>query len=212
MLHSKGRVQNSEAMKEELFKQMAIDPHFAVEEVEKHISLMFVPFDQPLGLQLQHRSRLNDPLLIKVPPYTIPNILVYCPIRIWHKPFHISYLSVSYTILWDVFCQYLPQVGIADFANLGFEFLHQVVELLPSFLNLRNDLFCLLVPSASLVKHINFHSPLCHDLDELCLMVTKLFQCMSTWMAEEVLTIPSPLFAGRASQTEESRHARISSS
>jgi hypothetical protein len=69
-------------MKEELFKMMAIHPHFAVEEVEKHISLMVEPFNQPLGMQLQHPSLLNDPLLNEVPLYTIPNILVYCQIRI----------------------------------------------------------------------------------------------------------------------------------
>ena len=91
-------------MKEELFKMMAIHPDFAVEEVEKHISLMFELFDQPLGMQLQHPSLLNDPLLNEVPPYTIPNILVYCPIRIWHKPFGIPYLIVFYTILSDIFC------------------------------------------------------------------------------------------------------------
>jgi len=69
-------------MKEELLKMMAIHPHFAVEEVEKHISLMFEPFNQPLAMQLQHPSLLNDPLLNEVPPYTNPNMLVYRPIRI----------------------------------------------------------------------------------------------------------------------------------
>jgi len=79
---SKKRAHNSEAMKEEPIKMMAIHPHFTVEDVEKHITLMFEPFNQPLGMQLQHPSILNDPLLNEVPPYTIPNILVYCPIRI----------------------------------------------------------------------------------------------------------------------------------
>jgi hypothetical protein len=69
-------------MGQELFKMMAINPHFAVEEVEKHISLIFEPLNQPSGMQLQHPSILNDPLLNEVPPYTIPNILVYRPIRI----------------------------------------------------------------------------------------------------------------------------------
>ena len=35
-------------MKEEVFKLMPIHSHFAVEEVEKHISLMFEPFNQHL--------------------------------------------------------------------------------------------------------------------------------------------------------------------
>jgi len=69
-------------MKEELFRMMAIHPHFAVEEVEKHISLMFEPFNQPLGMQLQQASLLNDPLLNEVPLYTIHHILGYHPIRI----------------------------------------------------------------------------------------------------------------------------------
>jgi hypothetical protein len=69
-------------MKEELFKMMAIHSHFVVEKVEKQISLMFEPFNQPLGMQLQHQSLLNDPLLNEVPPYTIHTILGYHPIRI----------------------------------------------------------------------------------------------------------------------------------
>ena len=104
MLDSKKTAHNSEAMMDELFKMMAIHPHFAVEEVEKHTSLMFEPFNQPLGMQLQHPSLLNDPLLNNVPPYTIPNILVYRPIGICHKPFDIPYLIVFYTILSDNFC------------------------------------------------------------------------------------------------------------
>jgi hypothetical protein len=82
VLYSQKRAHNSEAMKEKLFKIIAIHPHFAVEEVEKHIFMMFEPFNQPLGMQLQHPSLLNVPLLKEVPPYTIPNILVYRPIRI----------------------------------------------------------------------------------------------------------------------------------
>jgi len=82
MLNSNKTAHNSEAMKEELFKMMAIHPHFALEEVEKYISLMFEPFNQSLGMQLQHPSLLNDQLLNEVPPYTITNILVYRPIRI----------------------------------------------------------------------------------------------------------------------------------
>jgi len=82
VLYRRKRADNLEAMKEELFKMMAIHPHFAVEDVEKHISLIFEPFNQPLGMQLQHPSLFNDPLLNEVPPYTIPNILVYRPIRI----------------------------------------------------------------------------------------------------------------------------------
>ena len=78
---------------------MAIHPHFAVEEVEKHISLMFEPFNQPLGMQLQHPSLLNNVLLNEVPPYTILNILVYRRYRIWHKPFDNQYLIVFYTDL-----------------------------------------------------------------------------------------------------------------
>jgi hypothetical protein len=91
-------------MKEELIKMMAIHHYFAVEEVEKQISLMFEPFNQPLGMQLQHPSLLNDPLLKEVPPYTISNILAYHPIRISHQPFDIPYLIVFYTILSDIFC------------------------------------------------------------------------------------------------------------
>jgi len=53
----------------------AIHPHIMVEEVEKHISLMFAPFNQPLGMQFQHPVLLNNTLLNKVPPYTMPNIL-----------------------------------------------------------------------------------------------------------------------------------------
>jgi hypothetical protein len=82
VLYSKKRAHNSEAIKEELFKMMAIHPHFAVEEVEKHISLMFEPLNQPLGMQLQDPSLLNHLLLNEVPPYTIPNILVYGRFRI----------------------------------------------------------------------------------------------------------------------------------
>ena len=82
VLYSKKGAHNSEAMKEEVIKMMAIHPHFAVEEVEKLISLMFELCNQPLGMQLQHPSLLNDPWLNEVPPYTIPNILVYRPIRI----------------------------------------------------------------------------------------------------------------------------------
>jgi hypothetical protein len=82
MLYSTKRAHNSEAMKEELFKMMAIYRHFAMEEVEKHISLMFEPFNQPFGMQLQHPSLLNHPLLNEVPLYTIPIILLYCPISI----------------------------------------------------------------------------------------------------------------------------------
>jgi len=80
--YRKKRAHNSEVMKEELVQMMAIHPHFAVEEVEKNISLMFEPFNQPLGMQLQYPSLLNDPLLNEVPPYTIPNILVNRPNRI----------------------------------------------------------------------------------------------------------------------------------
>jgi hypothetical protein len=76
------RVHNSEAMKEELFKMIAIHSHFAVEGVQKHMSWMFEPFDQPLGMESQHPSLHNDPLLNEVPPDTIPNILVYWPNRI----------------------------------------------------------------------------------------------------------------------------------
>jgi hypothetical protein len=53
--------------------------------------------------------------------------------------------------------------------NLSVVFLHQVVELYSSAINLGNDLLCFLVASDSLVKHVNFHSPLCHDLDVLYL-------------------------------------------
>jgi hypothetical protein len=68
-------------MKKELFKMLAIHPQFAVEEIEKHISLMFELFNQLLGMQLQYPSLLNDPLLNEVPLFTIPNILVYRSIR-----------------------------------------------------------------------------------------------------------------------------------
>ena len=61
---------------------IAIHPHYAVEKVVKHISLMFEPCNQPLGMHFQHLSLLNDPLLNEVTPYSIPIILVYCPIRI----------------------------------------------------------------------------------------------------------------------------------
>jgi hypothetical protein len=61
---------------------MAIRPRFAVEEVEKHISSMFEPCNQPLGMQLEHTAFLNDPLLNEVTPYTIPTIQVYRPISI----------------------------------------------------------------------------------------------------------------------------------
>ena len=82
MLYSKKRAHNSKAMKEVLFKMMAIHPHFAVEEVEKHNSLMLELFNQPLGMQLQHPSLLDNLMLNKVPPYTIPYILVYHQMRI----------------------------------------------------------------------------------------------------------------------------------
>jgi hypothetical protein len=80
--YSKQRAYNSEVMKEEHCKMMVIHPHFAVEKVEKHIALMFEPFNQHLGMQLQHPALFNDLLLNTVPPYTITNILVYRPIRI----------------------------------------------------------------------------------------------------------------------------------
>ena len=82
MLKCRSIVHHSEAIKKELVEMITIHPHFPVEEVEKHISLMVEPFNQPLGMQLQHPSLLNDPLLNEVLPYTIPNILVYRPIRI----------------------------------------------------------------------------------------------------------------------------------
>ena len=66
MLYSKKRVHNSEVMKEELVEMMAIHPHFEVEEIEKHISLMFEPCNEPLGMELQHPSLFNDLLLNKV--------------------------------------------------------------------------------------------------------------------------------------------------
>jgi hypothetical protein len=82
VLYCKQTALNSEVMKEVLFKMMAIHPRFMVVDVHKHISLIFAPFNQPLGVQLQHPSLLNNPLLNKVPPYTIPNILVYHPMSI----------------------------------------------------------------------------------------------------------------------------------
>jgi len=71
-----------EVMKEELFMMIAIHPHFVVEEVERHVSLMLDPVNQPSGRHLQHHpSLLNDLLLNEVPPYSIRNILEYSPIR-----------------------------------------------------------------------------------------------------------------------------------
>jgi hypothetical protein len=105
MHYSQKRVHNSEGMKEELFRMMAIHPHFVVvEEVEKQIPLMFERFNQPLGMQLQHPSLDNDPLLNEVSLYIIPNILVYRRFRICHKPVDIPYLIFFYTILAHIFC------------------------------------------------------------------------------------------------------------
>jgi len=47
-------------MKKEFFKKMAIHPYFVVDKVEKYVSLMFEPFNQHLGMQLQDPSLLSD--------------------------------------------------------------------------------------------------------------------------------------------------------
>jgi len=198
-------------MKEGSFRMMAIHPRFAADEIEMHISLTIESFHQPSGIHMQHHSLLNDLLLKVVPFYAIPNIQVYRPVRIWLKPFNIPYRIVSYTIFGDICWWRLPQVHNAGFANLGILFLHQVVELLPTCMNMCHDRLCLLAASDSLMKHIYFHLPLHHDLDELVRKVPKIFECISTLMPKAELAVRYPLLACWACQRKASCHPWISS-
>jgi len=77
IIHSKTRIHNLVAQRDDIFSMMAIQPHFVVEVVVKTISLLFVPFNQQWEMPLHHSALRNDPLWNEVPQYTFSDIEVY---------------------------------------------------------------------------------------------------------------------------------------